>query len=209
MIKNDVNDTLADEFLISMDSLLKDKEDFQENIDLVYKKYLGFDSNFLITMSFDDLEKFFVHNRIKDYSKLCVLGILFVQQWIEGQNKDASGFNKLIKGFKILSDVYLNDRDTKITYYKDYLLKASEILNEYQVPLEVKKIMVELYLKELFITKVDDLIFDILNDDASYGKEAQEIYKQILMLPNEKLEISGLTKEEIQESINEITTKYL
>lgn len=209
MIKNDVNDTLADELLVSIDNLFRDKENFEENITMLYKKYLGFDSGFLMTMSLYDLEKFFIHNRIKDYSKLCVLGILFIEQWIEGQNKDVTGFNKLIKGFKILSDVYLNGRDTKVHYYKDYLLKASGVLDEYEISLEVKKIMVKVYLKELFITKVDDLVFDILNEDVSYGKEAKDIYKQILMLPNEKLEISGLTKIEIQESIDEITTKYL
>lgn len=209
MIKNDVNDTLADEVLISIDNLLKDKEDFQENITNLYKKYLGFDSTFLMTMSLEDLEKFFVHNRINDYSKLCVLGILFIEQWVEGQNKDASAFSKLIKGFKILSDVYLNNRDTKVSYYEDYLLKASAELDEYETPLELKKIMVKVYLKEGLIIKVDNLIFDILDGDPSYVKESQGIYEQIITLPEDKLQISGLTKEEIQESIDEITKKYL
>lgn len=209
MIKNDINDTLADELLISIDNLLKDKDNFQENITILYKKYLGFDSSFLMTMPLDDLEKFFVHNRIKDYSKLCVLGILFVEQWSEGQNKDASAFNKLIKGFMILSDVHLNDRDTKVSYYKDYLLKASAELDEYETPLEIKKIMVKVYLKEGLIIKVDNLIFDILDEDSSYVKESQDIYEQILTLPEDNLQISGLTKVDIQESIDEIIKKYL
>ena len=84
LIKNDINDTLADELLISIDNLLKNKENFQEDITTLYKKYLGFDSDFLMNMSMADLEKFFVHNRIKDYSRLCVLGILFIEQWIQG-----------------------------------------------------------------------------------------------------------------------------
>ena len=47
-----------------------------------------------------DLQK--SNNRIKDYTRLCVLGILFIEQWIQGTNKDTKEFNKLTKGFNIL-----------------------------------------------------------------------------------------------------------
>ena len=84
MIKNDFNDTLSNEFLVSIEDLHKNKEKYPEKMEELCKKYLNFDSKFLRNMPLDEIESFFVHPRIKDYSKVCILGILFIDQWIEG-----------------------------------------------------------------------------------------------------------------------------
>lgn len=182
MIKNDINDTLANELLISIDGLLKDKENFANNMELLYKKYLGFPPSFLAKLPQSELEKFFVHNRIKDYSKICALAILFIEEWFHRSEKDGDAFSKLIKGYELLSDVYLNERYNQINYYKEYLIKCCNELTVYEVDTNIKKSIIKVCLKEKYISKVDDLIFEVLREDLSYLEEAISIYENIVQL---------------------------
>ena len=133
MIKNDFNDGLADEFFTSLNKIDKyNLEDKNLKVEELFKEYLNFDSEFLSTLSIIQLETIFVHPKIKDYSKFTVLGILFVKQWTLGEHNDNT-FYKLLKGFYILSYIYLNDKDTNIPYYLNYLISSCEELSQYDL----------------------------------------------------------------------------
>ena len=208
MIKNDFNDRLSNEFLVSIEDLHKNKEKYSMEIEAMYKKYLNFDSKFLRNMPLDEIESFFVHPRIKDYSKVCILGILFIDQWIEGETEEDDSFYKLEKGATILFDVYLNGKESKLDYYIDYLIKACDILVQYEIPVGMKMRILEVYFKNNDFIKVDDMAFEILEDDLSYKEKVLDVYKKMSNLPNGVLEKNDILKEEVEEAMKDIINNF-
>lgn len=207
MLKNDFNHKLAEEFLLSLENILKSKEDFTKNIDELYKQYLGFDCETLYSLPMSELDTLLVHNRLKDYSKTCILGILFIQEWYINNSGDIESFNKLVKGFSILKDVYLEDKETLLKSYKDYLLKASNTLMDYEISTDLKKDLVQVFFKDTDFEQVDELIFEILDEDSSYKPMALDLYNKMLLIDDETLKSKNITKDEIEDakaSINNI-----
>ena len=207
MLKNDFNHKLAEEFLLSLENILKSKEDFTKNIDELYKQYLGFDCETLYSLPMSELDTLLVHNRLKDYSKTCILGILFIQEWYINNSGDIESFNKLVKGFSILKDVYLENKETLLKSYKDYLLKASNTLMDYEISADLKKALVQVFFKDTDFEQVDELIFEILDEDSSYKPMALDLYNKMLLIDDETLKLKNITKDEIEDakaSINNI-----
>ncbi|SHI45511.1 hypothetical protein SAMN02745163_00294 [Clostridium cavendishii DSM 21758] len=206
MIKNDVKDTLAEELLISIEGLLKDTDNFKNNVEALYKKYLGFPSEFLVKLPSEELESLFVHNRIKDYSKIAALGILFIDEW-GFSTKDEMAFLKLKKGYLMLADIYLNKKENTVQYYEEYLIRVLNELSEYEVEVSIKKSMVDVFLGYNKLSNVDDLIFEILKQDTGYIEKAINIYEQIMNLPIEDIEKNSMTINEIKDTLEELKLK--
>ncbi|GKX67064.1 hypothetical protein [Inconstantimicrobium mannanitabidum] len=204
MIKNDFNDGLSDLFFTSLDKLDHFDENYINNIEELYKEYLNFDSQFLLKSPMEQLETLYVQPLTKDYSRLSILGILFIKEWLDGNNGD-EGFHKLTKGFALLKSIYLDDKDTKIENYSDFLLKASDILTEYEVDIRLKSDLLKVYRKDNNLTMVDELAFEILDENTEYKDYILEVYKQLLNEDDDFLTDNGLSKGEIEDAIEDIS----
>lgn len=206
MIKNDFNDGLSDQFSISLDKLDKFNDDYIDNIEELYKEYLNFDSNFLLNSSLEQLETIYVHPVMKDYSKLSILGILFIKEWFDSNETDEH-FHKLTKGFSLLKSIYLDDKDTKIEMYSKYLLKAADTLIEYEISPALKFDLLSVYRKNNNLTMVDELAFEILEENTDYKDGILEIYNGLLNENDDFLLENGLSNAEIEDALEDIT-KY-
>ena len=204
MIKNDFNDGLAEELLTSLDKINKyNLTDTNLKLEELFKKYLNFDSDFLSTLSITQLETIFVHPKIKDYSKFTILGVLFVKQWTLCEQNDNT-FYKLLKGFYILSHIYLNDKDTKIPYYINDLMSSCEELSHYDLDNNALYTLVKIYAKHEDYTKVDDISFELLKKGKKYKDDILEIYNSMMSHNEDFLSTIEMTKDEIQSAIEEI-----
>ena len=104
--------------------------------------------------------------------------------------------------------MYLNDREAKLDYYVDYLIKACDELVQYEISIGMKMRILEVYFKNNDFIKVDDMVFEILEEDLSYKDKVLEIYEKMASLPNEVLEENDITKEELEEALKDIKNSF-
>ncbi|MEW8957405.1 hypothetical protein, partial [Clostridium sp.] len=128
MIKTDLNDNIGEEFSEELDILIKETKNFNEEIEKLYRKYVGFNSKTVEAMDLNQLNFLLNHNRIKDYSKMSILGILLIEHGERIFSQGEDGVNKVLKGVEVLSDIYLNHRESKVCFYKAYLFKSLDTL---------------------------------------------------------------------------------
>lgn len=210
MIKNDLKDTIIDEFLLTLEEIRRDSNSNELTLSLIkdsYKKLLGFNYSLLSSLGFNDLVKMLNHNRIDDYTKVSLLGVLVLEEAaVLEKSKNDDFLRKYLRAFSILSPIAIEEKETKLLDFKDNLSFDIEKLLQYHLSIET--------LKEIFNTleaigdfsKAEDLAFEILEEDADFKKDLIEFYERILTLDDVAIETGNLTRDEILISLNDLNS---
>ncbi len=97
--------------------------------------------------------------------------------------------------------VLANREDDKEIRTIDYVLDK---LREFEIPTETKKKIV-LYQEVIGrYDKAENMIFEILDEDAGYLNDGISFYKRLLLKPDADLESGGLPRKEVDESLAEL-----
>lgn len=208
MIKNDLKDNIVEEFLLTLEEIKRNENNDELTLSLVkesYKKHFGFEYSLLSLLSYDDLVKMLNHNRINDYTKVTLLGILVNEEAIILERNNNKDFLKnYLRAFSILSPIAIEEKETKIPNFKETLNFVIEKLLQYQLPLETSKDIFKALEATGNFSKAEDLAFEILDDDVDFKGKIKDFYERILKLDDSKLCNGNLSRSEILESISEL-----
>lgn len=208
MIKNDFKDNIVEEFLLTLEEIKRNEANNESTLPLVMescKKYLGFNYTLLSSLAFDDLVKMLNHNRINDYTKITLLGILIREEaaFLE-KNNNSDFLKKYIKSFSILSKIAIEKYETKLKNFHEDLNSIIDKLLKYQLPIDTsKEIFKTLEILGNF-SKAEDLAYEILEDDTTFKEDLKEFYERILILEDDMIIEGDLTRDEILTSIKEL-----
>lgn len=207
MIKNDFKENLVDEFLISMEEIKRNKGD-ESSLNLINescKKHLGFNYSLLSALNFDDLVKILNHNRIDDYTKITLLGILMVEEAsVLEKSNNTQFFNKYLGAFSILSKLAIEKKKTTFANYIDNLNYVIDKLLQFKLSLQTSKEIFSALEAINNFSKAEDLGFEILDEEDEFKNELRAFYNRLLTLNDDTLLKGNLTREEILESIEEL-----
>ena len=206
MIKTDLNDNIGVDFSEELEILIKEDKNFNEEIEKLYKKYIGFNSRAVEAMDLSQLSFLLNHNRIKDYSKMSILGILLIEHGDRIFSEGDSGFNKTLRGVEILSDIYLNHRESKVCFYKAYLFRALDTLLDKEdiLSIELKKQICEIFFSTKNYNRVVKLALNIIKEEKLYKYTALNMFKEILDGDEEDITRNNFTIKEVEEYLNYI-----
>lgn len=208
MIKNDLKDNIVDEFLLTLEEIKRDENNEESTLALIkesYKKHLGFNYSLLSSLGFYDLAKMLNHNRIDDYTKVTLLGILVVKEAeILETSHNQDFFNKYLRAFSILSPVALEEKETKFPEFKDSLSNVIDKLLQYHLPLDTSKEIFKTLESLGDFSRAEDLAFEILEDDDTFKDTLKDFYNRLLEFDDETLLKGNLSRTEILESINDL-----
>lgn len=208
MIKNDFKDNIVEEFLLTLEEIKRNDPGNDTTLSLITescKKYLGFNYTLLSSLAFDDLVKMLNNNRITDYTKITLLGILIKEEAVFLEKNNNTDFlKKYIKSFSILSKIAIEKYETKFKDFQEDLSSIIDKLLQYQLPTDTSKEIFKT-LEELGkFSKAEDLAYEILEDDTDFKENLKEFYERILNLEDDIIIKGNLTRDEILVSISEL-----
>lgn len=197
MIKNDFNEKIVSEFLMTIPKLEElDLETFNNDINELYKKYTGFNYLLLQNLPYDEIINLLKPSRIEDYTRLLVVATLI---FIEG-NKQEDYF-KLMKSYNIFTSSINKGLDIKESKFKLLFLNLLDYLREYELATNLQYEIFNYYKFLGEYAKGEDSLCELIDSDGSFKNHLSEYYNFLLTLDNNTLEEGGLTTDEVVEAL--------
>lgn len=213
LIKNDYSKKMAEEFtslIKKLEELNKNNEDPFSEIDGAYKKFLGVSSNFVNSISIIDLIKLLETNMVPDGNKLTVAAKLLLEEGkiSEKNNNITDAFYKYEKAFSLMYVVFYNNFECILNGYEKIGEEVTSLLTEYELDEKTTFKVFNYYSITGNYAKADEYIFELVtnfSDKAKYKNEAINFYNNLLSKNDEELKKGNLSRNEVKESLKEIT----
>ncbi len=179
-------------------------EDAKKEIETAAKTIVGIDLRLLSLLSVEDILKLLKTSDV--YAGRCIISAELLREYGDVfELQDYKGIDIFLKALHL----YLEALFTKELPIPDiYFPKVNEIidkLTEIEVTIELKYKLIEYYELSGQYSKAEDILFELLGENSNKIKDkAILFYKRLQNRTNEQLNNGNLSREEVEESLEEI-----
>lgn len=217
MLKSNFSKRLTDQFEESFEEVInltknKNYDEALQLIDETFSNLFRLNSLFFNSMSNDNLIDILkVGGEIEKDKAIIISKLLEQRAHILGiQGKDNESFYIYIKALNLFIEAFLCDKDTDLDRYFQDIPNIIEKTSGYVLSEETLKRIIDYY-KEVgdFASAEDYLyeLFDVTGKDEGSIAFAKEFYDSLLKLDDAALEKGNLSREEILEAKNSLSSK--
>lgn len=172
-------------------------------IDELLDKRFRLSSKLIRSLSDEDLMKVMTTNGILEADHLQAIAILMKEEaelYSELGRKDESFF-AYVKSLHLFLRLSLVDAEPTIVEPSGQIKVLLERLSPYELPASAKRLLMEWHETEGHYDLAENVMYELLDDNALKPSEAVEIYRRMLLQNNERLEAGGLPREEIEQGL--------
>lgn len=163
-------------------------------------------SKLIRSLSDEDLIKMMTTNGILETDHLQAIAILLKHEAdlnAELGREDES-FYAYVKSLHLFIRLSLADADPTLVEPRTQINELLERLQPFEMPLPTKRLLMEWLEEEGRFASVENLMHELIEDKVFPLKEAEEVYRRIMLLTDERLEAGGLPREEIKQAMEEL-----
>lgn len=172
-------------------------------IDELLDKRFRLSSKLIRSLSDEDLMKVMTTNGILEADHLQAIAILMKEEaelYSELGRKDESFFT-YVKSLHLFLRLSLADAEPAIVEPRGQIKVLLERLSPYELPVPAKRLLMEWHEAEGHYDLAENVMYELLEDNALKLSEAEDIYRRMLLQHNERLEAGGLPREEIEQGL--------
>ncbi|KRE32587.1 DUF6483 family protein [Paenibacillus sp. Soil522] len=177
-------------------------------IDELLDKRFRMSSKLIRSLSDEDLMKMMTTNGILEADQMQAIAILMKQEaelYSELGREDESFFAH-VKSLHLFLRLSLAGAepmiDEPVIFEPRAQIKALiERLLPYELSAPTKRLLMEWHEAEGQYDLAENVMYELMGDDALKPSEAEDIYRRMLLQPNERLEAGGLPREEIEQGL--------
>lgn len=172
-------------------------------IDELLDKRFRLSSKLIRSLSDEDLMKVMTTNGILESDHLQAIAVLMKEEaelYSELGRKDESFFT-YVKSLHLFLRLSLADAEPTIAEPRDQIKVLLERLSPYELPVPAKRLLMEWHEAEGHYDLAENVMYELLEDNALKLSEAEDIYRRMLLQHNERLEAGGLPREEIEQGL--------
>ena len=215
MLKINVNSELIRRFAEIIKKILKkiEAEEYEKaltDIDGAFKDFFRLGSKFFNALTEENLLDMVKTNNIMDIDKCIILAKLLFEEGrcLEKLHQDNESFFIYQKSLYLYIEAYIQaEEEVELEQYFQDIEILLSIVYDYKLTIKLQKQIVNYYFKAGKYDTAENLIYEILEEEA-YNKDslayALNIYKELLNKEDSELNNGNLPREEIIESITNI-----
>jgi hypothetical protein len=212
LIKDDYSAKVSDKF----NSLIKEIKDVNNLhtdklalIDISFKKFLGLSSAIINSMSDNDVLTLMKKNDKLDGNYCLIAAALLYEEALIFDKDDRcnQSYSKYEKAFTLIFNMKSSNAECEIVGYENILSNVSSAMENFHLPLDIKKNLITYYELNGEYSKAEDSLYDLLEDSTthSFAKERlKEFYSNLLLKDDLALEKGDLPRSEILEAIESL-----
>ena len=190
--------------------LNKEKRNYEEaekEIETAAKTIVGLDLNIIGVLGISDVIKLMKTSDV--YSGRCLISAELLKEYgdifrSKENFKNADNFH--LKALWLYSEALTTK---EIPEPGTYFPKLNELLmycSETEFPAEMKESLFQYFEMSGQYSKAEDILFELIDDDREgINKKAIAFYNRLKLLSDDKLVEGNLSREEVEESLEEIT----
>ncbi|WP_373854711.1 DUF6483 family protein [Clostridium arbusti] len=215
LIKDDYSAKISQEFL-SLIKQIKDAKHLKLEslslIDTAFKRFLGFSSSFVNSVSEKDLLNLMKKNdEIQGIQ--CAIGaaLLFEEGNIfYDEEKYNEAYFRYSKAFNLISNIFVLNLDCELEGYIELSEEIAGAVENFETTSEDQEKLFYLYKSIGIYSKAEDHLYDLMNDPLKkeFAKnKLKEFYNELLEKKDEDLIQGNLPRHEILESLKASSNK--
>ncbi|RCW44310.1 DUF6483 family protein [Paenibacillus prosopidis] len=175
-------------------------------IDDLLDKRFRLSSKLIRSLSDEDLMKVMTTNGMLETDHLQAIAILMKQE-AELQDelgREDEGFAAYVKSLQLFMRLSIARAEPTIVEPREQVEELLEQLRPYELPTQTKRLLMEWHEAEGRYDLAENVMHELLEDNALWAAEAADIYRRMLLLTDERLEAGGLPREEIEQGLAEL-----
>ncbi|OME78983.1 hypothetical protein BK120_21985 [Paenibacillus sp. FSL A5-0031] len=163
-------------------------------------------SKLIRSLSDEDLLKMMTTNGILETDHLQAIALLMKQEaeLTADLGREDESFIAYVKSLHLFLRLSLVDAAPTITEPREQIKELLERLKPYELPLATKRLLMEWLEAEGRYDAVENMMHELLEDNALTNEEADAAYRRLLLQPDERLDAGGLPREEIEQGIEDL-----
>ncbi|OBZ08680.1 DUF6483 family protein [Bacillus sp. FJAT-26390] len=172
-------------------------------IDELLDKRFRLSSKLIRSLSDEDLMRMMTTNGVLETDHMQAIAILMKQEAeLNGDlGREDESFVAYVKALHLFLRLSLVDAEPTIVEPRGQIKELLERLLPYELPLSTKRLMMEWHEAEGHFDLAENMMHELLGDNALTPSAAEDIYRRMLLQPDERLEAGGLPREEIEQGL--------
>lgn len=171
----------------------------------------GMDIDMIEKMTVNGLRDVLGSDPVLVRSKLYSAGVLLKEKGeiLELQNNEDESVRVYMKSLSLFMEelpVFEDFDDEKGIQAIDYVIRK---LTDYELPIELKKKLASYFEKMGRYDKLEDLVFEIVDEDAGFVPEGIPFYERLLLKSDIELEAGHLPRKEVEVGLAELRSKLV
>lgn len=175
-------------------------------IDELLDKRFGLSGKLIRSLSDKDLMAVLTTNGVIETDKIQAIAVTLKQEselHAELGNEDAS-FTSGLKALQLFMRLSLVGAEPTLVNPSKEAEQLLEQLKAYELPVHAKLLLAEWLEGEGQFARAEDVLYELMEDEAVGKEEAAAYYRRLLFYEDEKLEAGGLPREEVQYGLNSL-----
>ncbi len=189
--------------------LMKEAKEYHESVAEIKKAgkvFLGLSPEAMEGLSDKDLIRLWSVGSDLDAEKCALAGQIFKAEGeiYEHQGDVERAFSSYEKSLSLVTETvnFLKEKiPSELVGTVEFLAAHLDVDN---LPLSMQKKLFATYAVIGKYAKAEDLLFDIVDQDAAFVSEGKKFYEQLLKLPDDDLSRGNLPRGEVLESLDEL-----
>ncbi|WP_053374176.1 DUF6483 family protein [Paenibacillus sp. FJAT-27812] len=172
-------------------------------IDELLDKRFRLSSKLIRSLSDEDLMRMMTTNGVLETDHMQAIAILMKQEAeLNGDlGREDESFVAYVKALHLFLRLSLVDAEPTIVEPRGQIKELLERLLPYELPLSTKRLMMEWHEAEGHFDLAENMMHELLGDNALTPSAAEDIYRRMLLQPDERLVAGGLPREEIEQGL--------
>lgn len=214
MIKDDYSSKISEEFL-SLIKQIKDVESLRlEALNLIgtaFKRFLGFSSSFVNSVSEEDLLNLMKKNdKIQGIQCAIAATLLFEEGNIFYKEKKYNeSYFRYLKSLNLISTIFILDLECELEGYKSIAKEIGESIEKFEIGEKEQEKLFHLYKSLGIYSKAEDHLYELINSYTKSDfteKTLEAFYNELLKKSDDELIEGNLPRNEILEALE--TSKF-
>ncbi|MHA7967489.1 DUF6483 family protein [Paenibacillus sp. CAU 1782] len=186
------------------------KEQKQEEglllLDELLEKHFHLSRKLISSLSDEDLVKVVSRNGVADAEQLQAIALLLKQEALlqNDLGKERESFGSSVRSLRLFLRLAIMKAEPITVEINNQIAELLSLLKPYELPISAKRLMLDWHEAEGRYDQVENIMHELLEDSAMPGADAAAIYRRLLKLDDEQLELGGLPREEALQGLKEL-----
>ncbi|GGG82428.1 DUF6483 family protein [Paenibacillus radicis (ex Gao et al. 2016)] len=178
-------------------------------IDELLDKRFGLSGKLIRSLSDKDLIGVMTTNGVVETDNLQAIAVLMKQEaeLLEAQGKEEASFIHYLKSLHLFMRLSLLGAAPTLVEPAKEAEQLLDKLKLYELPEETKLLRAEWHEGESQFDQADNVLHELLEDGAIPKEEVVDFYRRLLLYDDEKLLSGGLSREELEQGVEELAAK--
>ena len=172
-------------------------------IDDLLDKQFRLSSKLIRSLSEDELIKVMTTNGLVETENIAAIAYLLKQEAVlhHDLGRELESYRLHVRALKLFLELAALKESPQMLSLQEQIAEQLTLLSGYELPSSAKRLLVGWHESQGNYDQMEDLLYELYEDQACTSDELAETYRRLLLLDDDELQAGRLTRSEVENSL--------